>query len=313
MKADDAPGLMSQRYSALISSDSEYFQVCFSAVHYLKLSEQPWFRSEQRWKRKFSELKISAESELFQRWFSLKQSWFSLKQRWNTKFSEQKISAESELFQRWFSLKQLWNWKFSEQKISADSELFQRWFSLKQSWFSLKHQIFRPKNQRWIRAVSALIFSETALKNQNFGAKKSALNQCCFSADFPWNRADNHWSLLKQFLSFLIFPWDLRQRWTSLKSVFHFLSSPDFCNFSPGKLTYYAFWIIISYCFSANTRSFIFRETSARKLKSYGFWEVQSHYFSAKSRSYSLFADFLQETPDLEISGNLDSSHFGLK
>ena len=48
---------MSQRHSALISSDSEYFQVCFSAVHYLKISEQ-------RWKRKFSELKISAETAL---------------------------------------------------------------------------------------------------------------------------------------------------------------------------------------------------------------------------------------------------------
>ena len=34
------PGLTSQRHSALISSDSEYFQVCFSAVHYLKISEQ---------------------------------------------------------------------------------------------------------------------------------------------------------------------------------------------------------------------------------------------------------------------------------
>ena len=58
------PGLTSQRHSALISSDSEYFQVCFSAVHYLKISEQRWFSSEQRWKRKFSELKISAEKAL---------------------------------------------------------------------------------------------------------------------------------------------------------------------------------------------------------------------------------------------------------
>ena len=55
-----------QRWSALIQ---KYFQVCFSAVHYLKISKQ-------RWKRKFSELKISAETALFQRWFSLKQRWF---------------------------------------------------------------------------------------------------------------------------------------------------------------------------------------------------------------------------------------------
>ena len=76
------PGLTSQRHSALISSDSEYFQVCFSAAHYLKISEQRWFSSEQRWKRKLSELKISAETALFQRWFSLKQRWFRAEQRW---------------------------------------------------------------------------------------------------------------------------------------------------------------------------------------------------------------------------------------
>ena len=51
------PGLTSQRHSALISSDSEYFQVCFSAVHYLKISEQRWFSSEQLWNWKFSEQK----------------------------------------------------------------------------------------------------------------------------------------------------------------------------------------------------------------------------------------------------------------
>ena len=39
------PGLTSQRHSALISSDSEYFQVCFSAVHYLKISETALIQS----------------------------------------------------------------------------------------------------------------------------------------------------------------------------------------------------------------------------------------------------------------------------
>ena len=46
--------------------------ITFSAVHYLKVSEQRWFSSEQRWKRKFSELKLSAETALFHLWFSLK-------------------------------------------------------------------------------------------------------------------------------------------------------------------------------------------------------------------------------------------------
>ena len=109
----NGPGLTSQRHSALISSNSEYFQVCFSAVHYLKISEQRWFSSEQRWKRKFSELKISAETAL--------------------------IFSETELIQSW----------------------------------------------------TALIFSETALKLGIFRAKKWALNQSCFNADFLWNRADS--------------------------------------------------------------------------------------------------------------------------
>ena len=69
------PGLTSQKHSALISSDLEYFQVCFSAVHYLKISEQRWFSSEQRWKRKFSELKISAETEQIFSEKALIQSW----------------------------------------------------------------------------------------------------------------------------------------------------------------------------------------------------------------------------------------------
>ena len=43
------------RRAVLFSSDSEMFQFGFSAVHHLKISEQ-------RWKRKLSELKISAVS-----------------------------------------------------------------------------------------------------------------------------------------------------------------------------------------------------------------------------------------------------------
>ena len=77
----------------------------------------------------------------------------------------------------------------------SKSALNQRWFSPKQSW---------------LRAVSALIFSETELK----------------SADFLWNGADNRWSLLKQRLSVLIFAE------TTLNipefCVFQFLSSPVF-------------------------------------------------------------------------------------
>ena len=63
------PGLTSHRHSELIGSDSEYFRICFSAVHYLIKSEQRWFSSEQRWKRKISERRISAETVLiFPEW-----------------------------------------------------------------------------------------------------------------------------------------------------------------------------------------------------------------------------------------------------
>ena len=83
---------MSQRHSAPISSDSEYFQVCFSAFHYLKISEQRWFSSEQRWKRKFSELKISAETALIFSETAVIQSWTAL------------ISSETALIFEWFRM-----------------------------------------------------------------------------------------------------------------------------------------------------------------------------------------------------------------
>ena len=176
------PGLTSQRHSALISSDSEYFQVCFNAVHYLKISEQRWFSSEQRWKRKFSELKISAETALFSSETELIQSWTALI------FSETALKLEifrakkSALNQSCFSADFLWNradflWNsaetpnFQSKKISAESELFQRWFSLKQS-------------------RTALIFSDTALKNQKSRARKisseSVLFQRWFSLKESW-------------------------------------------------------------------------------------------------------------------------------
>ena len=187
-----SPGLTSQRHSALISSDSEYFQVCFSAVHYLKISEQRWFTSEQRWKRKFSELKISAETAL--------------------------IFSETELIQSWTAL------IFSET--------------------ALKLEFFRAKKSALNQSCFSAVFFETELNSADFlwnsaekpkiQTKKSALNQCGFSAEFCWNRADNHWSLLKQLLSFLIFPWDNAEHPWSLSSI----SCPDrtFAIFLQGNL-----------------------------------------------------------------------------
>ena len=188
------PGLTSQRHSALISSDSEYFQVCFSAVHYLQISEQRWFSSEQRWKRKFSELKISAETELIQSWTALIFSETALK-------LELFRAKKSALNQSCFSGDFLWN------------RAEQRWFSLTQRW-----------------------------KTKNPEQGKSALNQCCFSADFPWKRADTHWSLLKQLSSFLIFPWDNAEHpETSYSFSANFCRKAQILSF-PGNLEIIPLW-----------------------------------------------------------------------
>ena len=91
---------------------------------------------------------------------------------------------------------------------------------------SAENPKFQSSKSALIQSWTALIFSETALKLEIFRVKKSALKQSFFSADFLWNKADNHWSLLKQLSSFLIFPE------STLKIlefyVFQFLSSPDF-------------------------------------------------------------------------------------
>ena len=187
------PGLTSQRHSPLISSDSEYFQVCFSAVHYLKISEQRWFSSEQRWKRKFSE----------------------------------------------------------------------------------------QKNQRWIRAVSALIFSETALKHQIFRTKKSALNQSRFSADFLWNRAEQRWFFLKQRWK----PKNSEQKnqlWISAVSALIFperelIPTEAFLNSS------HLSWFSPETTLNIPRHLILFPQTSAGKLRSYLSWKFRNYSVMAKS------------------------------
>ena len=105
-------------------------------------------------------------------------------QRWSA-LIQKNFRSVSALFITWKS------------KDSAETALIQRWFSLKQSLTALifsetalKHQIFRAKNQRWIKAATALIFSETEL----------------ITAKVFWNSSYHSW-------------FSLRQRWTSLNSV----------------------------------------------------------------------------------------------
>ena len=63
-----------------------------------------------------------------------------------------------------------------------------------------------------------------------------------------------------------------------------------FCNFSAGKLRYYAFWIIIPHCFSAKTRSHSFFANFWRKASIlFAFRKIIAYSCSAKSRSHSFF------------------------
>ena len=126
--------------SETFSADQLWFRILsslFREFHYLKFSEQ-------RWKRKFSELKISAETVLIFSETELIQSWTAL------------IFSETTLKLGIFRAK-------NQRWIRAVSALIFSETELIFSETALKHQIVRAKNQLWISAVSALIFSETEL------------------------------------------------------------------------------------------------------------------------------------------------------
>ena len=108
------PGLTPQKHSALISSDSEYFQVCFCTVHYLKISEQRWFSSEQRWQRKFSELKISAVSAMISSATALSRAVF-----W--RIQNDNVFVTFFIFSKFFEVPQFWGsyFRFSTSQGGA--------------------------------------------------------------------------------------------------------------------------------------------------------------------------------------------------
>ena len=204
----------------------------------------------------------------------------------------------SGLFQRcslpenlWTALIQLW----TALKTEICRAKNQRWiravsaliFSETELIFSetaLKHQIFRAKNQHWIRAVSALIFSKTELNSADFlwnsaekpkiQSKKSALNQRCFSVDFLWNRADNRWSLLKQLLSFLIFPWDNAEH----------------------------SWIL---CFSILVLTGLFLQFFSRETSILRFLDIYILLLLGKNYNAFIFCQLMQSS-NLTVSGNCD-------
>ena len=91
-----------------------------------------------------------------------------------------------------FSADQLW--------FRILSGLFQRCSLPENLWTALKTEIFRAKNQRWNSAVSALIFSETALIQSWIALISSvtALN----SADFWIIQKDHYWFIFHCFQNF---------------------------------------------------------------------------------------------------------------
>ena len=183
---------------------------------------------------------------------------------------------------------------------------------------------------------TVLIFSETALKLEIFREKESALNQSCFSADFLWNRADFLWNSAEtpnfqskkiSSESALIFSetelitpeafcnssyhsWFPPETTLNIPEfcVFQFLSSPEFfAIFLHGNLNITLSGYLIA---SRQILDLSFFANFCRKAKVLRFLGIAISLFFCKNRSSSLSADFLQETPDPKLSGNLDLSLF---
>ena len=211
--------------SETFSADQLWFRILSGLFQRCSLPENLWTTLIQLW--------TALKTEIFR---AKNQRWNSAVQLWNR--------ADSELN----SVDFLWNssetGNFQSKKISAESELFQRWFSLKQSW-----------------------------KTKNPEQGKSTLNQCCFSADFPWKRVDTHWSLLKQLSSFLIFPWDNAEHpETSYSFSANFCRKAQILSF-PGNLEIIPLWqkLIL----------FSFRRFIPGNPRSQALWKFRSWSFSA--------------------------------
>ena len=147
------PRLTSQRHSGLINSESENFQVCFSAVHYLK-------SSEQRRKQKFSDLRISSEQPCFSADFV-----------WN--------SADSELNNADF----LWNsadfWRIQNDNFCLIFQ-FLRNFTNTSSLRHVIEHISTICEKEWTTETSLFNLVNTDRYNKRYNKKPKSPKVCVF-------------------------------------------------------------------------------------------------------------------------------------
>ena len=155
-----------------------------------------------------------AKSNLTKFFLALENSW---QKQWSIELYRKEAFLTpkgplTSIFPGW-RLRDIQRWSALIQKnFRSVSALFITWKSMNSADSAL-NSVENPKFQssKW-----ALIFFATALKLAIIRAKKSALNQQCFSADFLWKEliiAEAFWNSSYQSWFFL------RQRWTSLNSV----------------------------------------------------------------------------------------------
>ena len=244
----------------------------------LRAKNQRWNSADFLWNRADSELnsadflwnsaetgnfqskKISAESELFQRWFSLKQSWFSLKQRWNTKFSEQKISAVSALI-------------FSETELTT-VEAF--WNSSYHSWFSPETTLNIPEFCVFQFLSSPDFFAIFLQGNVDITlfrylyliASRQKLQRIPFLPTYAKLKSYGFWKLRSHYFS-------AKNRSYSLSADF-FQETPDleisgildlslFSQISTGKLRSYLSWKFRNYSAMAKLYLVLFPQIFSKK------------------------------------------------
>ena len=195
------PGLTSQRHSGLISSDSEQFQVCFSAFHYLKISEQRWFSSETALIFAGFRMIFLVIFSIFSNFSKVPQFLCHFAEIWgkitffNTRnailMTTSRVFITEYVITIWYSLLHV----IISELIQSKSALNHRLCS------ALKTQCFRAKK---FSADSDLILSETAL---NFSVPNSA-DSDKIRAHQLWNKANQRWYSSSS----------LNQRWKTSKS-----------------------------------------------------------------------------------------------
>ena len=252
------------KYGLKIIEDSRIFEIYCLFTWYVWLNLTAT-RVEVSEKFSIEQLWFRIISGLFQRCSLPQNRWRALIQLW-TALKTETFRAKN---QRWNSADFLWN-RLDSELNSADF----LWNSSETGNFQSKKSALNQScfsaDFLW-NSWTALIFSETALKNQKSRAKKSALNQCCFSADFSWNRADTTGA----FLNSSHHSWFSPETTLNIPEicVFQFLSSADFWQFFSG---------LSDLKLSGNLYFSVFSQISTGKLGSYFCWKFRKYSVMAK-------------------------------